>query len=78
MHWKFSFVGRNLSKNFYVNLYTKYLRSLWNFLLKICFYVFEWYLLISLYLVQYKYAEIRFEKFPPIGRKVPENFCVSL
>ena len=35
-------------------------------------------ILILYRLLKYKYVKIRFKSFPTIGRKVSENFCVSL
>ena len=37
----------------------------------------ECHMIILVYLAQYKYNKIRFKYLPPIGRNVPENFCVS-
>ena len=35
-------------------------------------------MLISMHLVEYKYAKKRFKYLSPIGRNVSENLCVSV
>ena len=61
-------IGHNVSEKICVSLHSKYLYYLKYFFQKHVF------IIIELYLAQYKYVKIRYKNFPSLGRNLKEEF----
>ena len=66
-------IDRNIQEFFCESVYTKHLYYVYHFLEDTWFCAAKWHMLISLCVVQYKYAKIHCENFFPISRNVPEK-----